>query len=108
MFFSFITIPWMISFATDNISSVAKKISGIEILLEAESSKVRSRSEFAALSQVTLERDAIYREREHIFSEFWGLRLNGIADEPTCFCAKGSINSPKGADWSILKSNANL
>ena len=43
-----------------------------------------------------------------MFSAWIGLRLNGMALDPTCRLPNGSAHSPMGGDWSTRRSNANL
>ena len=65
------------------ISSQIRKASGSTLRRLAESSSVRSSRLCAALSQATRGSAASSRARLSMFSALIGLRLNGMALEPT-------------------------
>ena len=98
----------MIFVAVASISSQMRNASGSIERRLAESSSVRSSIDWAAFCQATCGITDSARDSESIFSALMGLRLNGMADEPTCLEPKGSDNSPIGGDWSTLISRANL
>ena len=63
---------------------------------------------FDELELATFRNDDIYLVKDEILSVIIGLRLKGIALEPTCSFLRGSLNSPKGGDCNIRKSRENL
>ena len=61
----------------------------------ALSSSVRSSKFVAAFCQATSAYPGSSRASEPMRSDITGLRLNGIAELPTCFAPNGSNISPK-------------
>ena len=74
----------------------------------AESSSVRSSRLSAAFCHMTPAFALTRRASEQMRSLMIGLRLKGIADEPTCLSPNGSPSSPNGLLARMRMSKANL
>src|SRR3989304_289647 len=102
------TIPLTRRVAVVSNSSQMRQASGRSVRRLAESSRVRSSKECAALCQAVFGIPDNRRASESIFSAWMGLRLKGMADEPTGLRPNGSDHSPNGGDCIIRKYKANL